>query len=50
MVERARRLLHEADAIVELARTERDPLSGTLKLALIPTVGPYLLPHVAPVL
>jgi LysR family hydrogen peroxide-inducible transcriptional activator len=47
IVERARRLLQEADAIVELARTDRDPLAGTLKLALIPTVGPYLLPHVA---
>ncbi len=47
IVERARRLLLEADAIVELAKTDRDPLSGALKLALIPTVGPYLLPHVA---
>ena len=47
VVERARRLLLEADAIVELTRTDRDPLSGALKLALIPTVGPYLLPHVA---
>jgi LysR family hydrogen peroxide-inducible transcriptional activator len=47
VVERARRLLQEADAIVELARTDRDPLAGALKLALIPTVGPYLLPHVA---
>jgi LysR family hydrogen peroxide-inducible transcriptional activator len=47
VVERARRLLQEADAIVELARTDRDPLAGPLKLALIPTVGPYLLPHVA---
>jgi LysR family hydrogen peroxide-inducible transcriptional activator len=47
IVERARRLLLEADAIVELAKTDRDPLSGAIKLALIPTVGPYLLPHVA---
>jgi LysR family hydrogen peroxide-inducible transcriptional activator len=47
IVERARRLLLEADAIVELAKTDRDPLSGALRLALIPTVGPYLLPHVA---
>ncbi|HQR23761.1 MAG TPA: LysR family transcriptional regulator, partial [Steroidobacteraceae bacterium] len=47
VVERARRLLLEADAIVELTRTDRDPLAGALKLALIPTVGPYLLPHVA---
>jgi len=47
VVERARRLLQEADAIVELARADRDPLAGALKLGLIPTVGPYLLPHVA---
>jgi LysR family hydrogen peroxide-inducible transcriptional activator len=47
IVERARSVLQEADAIVEIARTDRDPLSGPLKLALIPTVGPYLLPHVA---
>jgi LysR family hydrogen peroxide-inducible transcriptional activator len=46
VVERARRLLQEADAIVELAKTDRDPLAGALKVALIPTVGPYLLPHV----
>jgi LysR family hydrogen peroxide-inducible transcriptional activator len=46
VVERARRLLLEADAIVELAKTDRDPLSGALRLGLIPTVGPYLLPHV----
>ena len=47
VVERARRLLLEADAIVELAKSDRDPLAGPLKLALIPTVGPYLLPHIA---
>jgi len=47
IVERARRVLLEADAIVEVAKTERDPLAGPLRLALIPTVGPYLLPHVA---
>jgi LysR family hydrogen peroxide-inducible transcriptional activator len=47
VVERARRLLLEADAIVELTRADCDPLAGALRLALIPTVGPYLLPHVA---
>jgi LysR family hydrogen peroxide-inducible transcriptional activator len=46
IVARARHVLQEADAIVEIARTDRDPLSGALRLALIPTVGPYLLPHV----
>ena len=46
IVERARRALQEADAIVDLGKTDRDPLAGALRLALIPTVGPYLLPHV----
>ena len=42
----ARRILQESDEIVSLARNEHDPLSGKLKLALIPTIGPYLLPLV----
>jgi LysR family hydrogen peroxide-inducible transcriptional activator len=47
IVQRARRALLEADAIVEVAKTDRDPLAGALRLALIPTVAPYLLPQVA---
>jgi LysR family hydrogen peroxide-inducible transcriptional activator len=43
----ARRILQESEEIVSLARNEHDPLSGKLKLALIPTIGPYLLPLVA---
>ena len=46
VVERARRMLSDSDEIVELVRQSRDPLSGTLRLALIPTIGPYLLPLV----
>ena len=40
----ARRILQESDEIVSLARNEHDPLSGKLKMGLIPTIGPYLLP------
>lgn len=47
IIERARRVLQESDAIIELAKADRDPLAGSLRVALIPTVGPYLLPHVA---
>lgn len=43
----ARRILQESDEIVSLARNEHDPLSGKLKVAFIPTIGPYLLPLVA---
>jgi LysR family transcriptional regulator, hydrogen peroxide-inducible genes activator len=47
VVERARRILEASDEIVELAKGHSDPLAGRLKLALLPTIGPYLLPHVA---
>ncbi|HJY38416.1 MAG TPA: LysR substrate-binding domain-containing protein [Steroidobacteraceae bacterium] len=43
----ARRILQESDEIVSMARNEHDPLSGKLKVALIPTIGPYLLPLAA---
>jgi LysR family hydrogen peroxide-inducible transcriptional activator len=46
IVARARHMLSEGDEIVALARNNTDPLSGKLKVALIPTIGPYLLPRV----
>lgn len=46
IVVRARRMLDEGDEIIALARNNTDPFSGKLKLALIPTIGPYLLPRV----
>ena len=48
IVERARRMLQDAEDIRGLARASQDPLSGPLKVGLIPTLGPYLLPRVAP--
>jgi LysR family hydrogen peroxide-inducible transcriptional activator len=45
VVERARRVLHEVDDLVELCRASRDPLSGEIRLGFIPTIAPYLLPH-----
>jgi LysR family hydrogen peroxide-inducible transcriptional activator len=47
IVQRARGMLESADAIVSVAQTRRDPLAGELRLALLPTIGPYLLPLVA---
>jgi LysR family hydrogen peroxide-inducible transcriptional activator len=46
VVTRARRMLDDGDEIVALARNNTDPLSGKLRMALIPTIGPYLLPRV----
>jgi LysR family hydrogen peroxide-inducible transcriptional activator len=42
----ARHMLTEGDEIIALARNHADPLAGKLKIALIPTIGPYLLPRV----
>jgi LysR family hydrogen peroxide-inducible transcriptional activator len=48
VVERARRISQASDEIVELAREFKDPLAGTLRIAFLPTIGPYLLPSVVP--
>ncbi|HEX4024964.1 MAG TPA: LysR substrate-binding domain-containing protein [Steroidobacteraceae bacterium] len=47
IVRRARSMLESGEAIVTLAQARRDPLAGQLRLALLPTIGPYLLPSVA---
>jgi LysR family hydrogen peroxide-inducible transcriptional activator len=48
IVARARRILEASDEVVALARSQRDPLAGKLRIALLPTIGPYLLPTVVP--
>ncbi|MBS0365959.1 MAG: LysR family transcriptional regulator [Proteobacteria bacterium] len=48
IVARARRILEAGDEVVSLAHNLRDPLAGKLRVALLPTIGPYLLPLVAP--
>lgn len=50
IAERARRVLNDVEDIVETARAAGDPLAGELRLGLIPTLGPYLIPHLFPVL
>ncbi|NKC02161.1 MAG: LysR family transcriptional regulator [Pseudomonadales bacterium] len=41
----ARSILDTADAIDGLAHAQEQPLSGTLRLGVIATLGPYLIPH-----
>ena len=48
LAERARTLLREAQDIVELARAAQAPMSGPLRLGVIPTIGPFLFPRVLP--
>ena len=47
VVARARRIIEASDEIVSLTALQRDPLAGRLRVALLPTIGPYLLPLVA---
>lgn len=47
IVARARLILHASEEVVTLARSHRDPLAGRLRLAFLPTIGPYLLPRVS---
>lgn len=50
VVEQAQRVLEEAQHIKELAAQGRDPLSGPLRLGVIFTVGPWLLPALVPLI
>lgn len=49
-VESARAVLRAADALGETARRCTDPLSGTLRIGVIPTISPYWLPELTPAL
>jgi LysR family hydrogen peroxide-inducible transcriptional activator len=44
IVAQARRALEEADRVRTVARQGRDPLKGVLRLGIIHTIAPYLLP------
>src|SRR5205807_5500992 len=50
IINRARRVLVEADDFAEAANRFVDPLAGTLRIGVIPTIAPYLLPRVVPAL
>ena len=42
----ARTIIEQADAIKQLAQAHRDPLAGPLRIGAIPTLSPYLMPHI----
>lgn len=48
LLERAATVLLEADGLFEAARRAADPLAGALRLGVIPTVSPYLVPALTP--
>ena len=44
----ARLCLRDAEALVEIARYQQEPLAGRLNLGVIPTIAPFLLPRFMP--
>jgi LysR family transcriptional regulator, hydrogen peroxide-inducible genes activator len=48
MAEKAQRVLREAEELAELARAAGKPLSGDLRMGVIPTIAPFLLPRMLP--
>jgi LysR family transcriptional regulator, hydrogen peroxide-inducible genes activator len=47
LLPRLRRALQEAEDLVSMARQASDPLTATLRLGVIPTISPYLLPRIS---
>ncbi len=45
---KARHCLREVEALVEMAGEGQEPLSGKLRLGVIPTIAPFLLPRLLP--
>jgi LysR family hydrogen peroxide-inducible transcriptional activator len=50
LLARVRRVLLEAEDLAQAAREHRDPLAAGLRIGVIPTISPYLLPEVSPTL
>lgn len=49
VADRARRLVREAGDLVDLCR-HSGPMTGPMRIGVIPTIGPFLLPRLMPVL
>jgi len=48
ILDHARKAVDAAGDITLLARASRDPLAGSLRIGVIPTIAPYLMPYVLP--
>jgi LysR family hydrogen peroxide-inducible transcriptional activator len=48
IVEKARRVVREAEELGEMAKAAAEPLSGELRMSVIPTIAPFLLPRILP--
>ncbi len=50
LAEQARQILGEINTLKQIASHAKDPLSGEFRLGIIPTMGPYLLPKLLPIM
>ena len=50
VIEQATRAIEEANRVKEIAKQGNNQLSGALKLGVIYSIGPYLLPEIIPIL
>jgi LysR family transcriptional regulator, hydrogen peroxide-inducible genes activator len=48
VVAKAHRLLREAEAIADLVQSSGQPLTGEVRMSVIPTIAPFLLPRMLP--
>jgi LysR family transcriptional regulator, hydrogen peroxide-inducible genes activator len=48
MVAKAHRILREAEDLTDMARAAEKPLTGELRMSVIPTIAPFLLPKLLP--
>jgi LysR family hydrogen peroxide-inducible transcriptional activator len=48
IAEKARRILRDAEELADMARAAGKPLSGELRMGVIPTIAPFLLPALLP--
>jgi uncharacterized surface protein with fasciclin (FAS1) repeats len=48
IADKARRVLREAEELGDLARAAGRPLSGEMRMSVIPTIAPFMLPRVLP--
>jgi LysR family hydrogen peroxide-inducible transcriptional activator len=48
IVEKAHRVLREAEELAAIAEASGKPLTGELRMSVIPTIAPFLLPHLLP--
>ncbi|NNC66968.1 MAG: LysR family transcriptional regulator [Gammaproteobacteria bacterium] len=48
VAQQARLVIFDMEGIVDIAKSVQEPLSGVLKMGVIPTIAPFLLPKILP--